>query len=176
MTIGDAFSQNHFFSKGRSLRPACFTYYRASTQRQGNCGLGLETQQTAVVSFLKGDQPQGEYVEVESGKKNQRPQLLAATAAARGGWSAAHCQARPPFPQREFHPNAARLGRGLRLLRHARCEHPYRGPLRGGRWPQTRSFRRAYPMQRRHVHTCFFIRPRASSYGSGYRAKAPLRE
>jgi DNA invertase Pin-like site-specific DNA recombinase len=36
-----------------------------------------------LVSFLKGGQPQGEYVEVESGKKDQRPQLLAAMAAAR---------------------------------------------------------------------------------------------
>jgi DNA invertase Pin-like site-specific DNA recombinase len=31
-----------------------------------------------VVRFLKGDQPQGESIEVESGKKNQRPQLLIA--------------------------------------------------------------------------------------------------
>lgn len=33
-------------------------------------GPGLEAQQTAVVSFLKGTQPLGEYVEAESGKKN----------------------------------------------------------------------------------------------------------
>jgi DNA invertase Pin-like site-specific DNA recombinase len=63
--------------------PAYFAYYRVSTQKQGASGLGLEAQQAAVVRFLKGDQPQGEYVEVESGKKNQRPQLLAAMAAAR---------------------------------------------------------------------------------------------
>ncbi|MFD1874447.1 recombinase family protein [Hymenobacter bucti] len=63
--------------------PAYFAYYRVSTQKQGTSGLGLEAQQAAVVSFLKGVQPQGEYIEVESGKKNQRPQLLAAMAAAR---------------------------------------------------------------------------------------------
>ena len=63
--------------------PAYFAYYRVSTQKQGASGLGLEAQQAAVVSFLKGERPQGEYVEVESGKKNQRPQLLAALAAAR---------------------------------------------------------------------------------------------
>ena len=63
--------------------PAYFAYYRVSTKQQGASGLGLEAQQAAVVSFLKGDQLQGEYVEVESGKKNQRPQLLAAIAAAR---------------------------------------------------------------------------------------------
>jgi DNA invertase Pin-like site-specific DNA recombinase len=63
--------------------PAYFAYYRVSTKQQGASGLGLEAQQAAVVSFLKGVQPQGEYIEVESGKKNQRPQLLAALAAAR---------------------------------------------------------------------------------------------
>ncbi len=63
--------------------PAYFAYYRVSTQKQGTSGLGFEVQQAAVGSFLKGAQPQGEYVEVESGKKNHRPQLLAAIAAAR---------------------------------------------------------------------------------------------
>jgi DNA invertase Pin-like site-specific DNA recombinase len=63
--------------------PAYFAYYRVSTKQQGASGLGLEAQQAAVVSFLKGARPLGEYVEVESGKKNQRPQLLAAMAAAR---------------------------------------------------------------------------------------------
>ena len=63
--------------------PTYFAYYRVSTKQQGASGLGLEAQQAAVVSFLKGGQSQGEYVEVESGKKNQRPQLLAAMAAAR---------------------------------------------------------------------------------------------
>ena len=63
--------------------PTFFAYYRVSTQKQGASGLGLEAQQAVVTSFLKGSQPQGEYVEVESGKKNQRPQLLAAIAAAR---------------------------------------------------------------------------------------------
>ena len=50
---------------------AYFAYYRVSTKLQGASGLGLEAQQAAVVSFLKGEQPQGEYVEVASGKKNQ---------------------------------------------------------------------------------------------------------
>jgi len=63
--------------------PDYFAYYRVSTKQQGASGLGLDAQQAAVVSFLKGGQPQGEYVEVESGKKNRRPQLLAALVAAR---------------------------------------------------------------------------------------------
>ncbi|KAA5539043.1 recombinase family protein [Adhaeribacter rhizoryzae] len=53
-------------------------YYRVSTAKQGASGLGLEAQQYAVASFLKGGKIAGEYIEVESGKKNNRPQLLAA--------------------------------------------------------------------------------------------------
>lgn len=58
-------------------------YYRVSTAKQGASGLGLEAQQYAVTSFLKDGQIAGEYVEVESGKKNNRPQLLAAIDQAR---------------------------------------------------------------------------------------------
>lgn len=55
------------------------TYYRVSTQKQGNSGLGLEAQQAAVRSFVT-DQSHivEEYIEIESGKKNARPQLQAA--------------------------------------------------------------------------------------------------
>jgi DNA invertase Pin-like site-specific DNA recombinase len=48
--------------------PAYFAYYRVSTQQQGASGLGLEGQRAAVVSFLKGGQPQAEHIEVESGE------------------------------------------------------------------------------------------------------------
>ncbi|MCC9138924.1 recombinase family protein [Pontibacter silvestris] len=54
-------------------------YFRVSTRRQGESGLGMEAQQYAVRSFLKTeDTILEEYVEVESGKRNNRPQLLAA--------------------------------------------------------------------------------------------------
>jgi len=58
-------------------------YYRVSTQKQGASGLGLEAQQAAVQAFVaEPAQLLTEYVEVESGKKNYRPQLLAAMAEA----------------------------------------------------------------------------------------------
>src|SRR5262245_59812364 len=56
------------------------TYYRVSTQQQGRSGLGLEAQRHAVRQFLDGGRWRvlKEYVEVESGKHADRPQLAAA--------------------------------------------------------------------------------------------------
>jgi DNA invertase Pin-like site-specific DNA recombinase len=53
------------------------SYLRVSTAEQGRSGLGLEAQRAAVQSFLNGGQWDllKEYVEVESGKKSNRPQL-----------------------------------------------------------------------------------------------------
>lgn len=59
-------------------------YYRVSTQRQGQSGLGLEAQQKAVADYLNGGSWQlvAEFTEVESGKSDKnRPQLAAALAA-----------------------------------------------------------------------------------------------
>jgi DNA invertase Pin-like site-specific DNA recombinase len=51
-------------------------YYRVSTVRQGESGLGLEAQKSSVESFLRGRGALlAEFVEVESGKKVRRPQL-----------------------------------------------------------------------------------------------------
>ena len=55
-------------------------YYRVSTERQGASGLGLEAQQEAVSNFInrQGYNIVKVFTEVESGKNNKRPQLLAA--------------------------------------------------------------------------------------------------
>jgi len=57
-------------------------YYRVSTTAQGVSGLGLEAQRKAVRDFNGGDLIE-EFTEVESGKRNDRPQLEAALAACR---------------------------------------------------------------------------------------------
>lgn len=59
-------------------------YYRVSTAGQGKSGLGLAAQREIVQRFMKvGDQLLPEFVEVESGKKSNRPQLMAAIAYAK---------------------------------------------------------------------------------------------
>jgi hypothetical protein len=60
-------------------------YLRISTTKQGKSGLGLEAQRKAVTDFLNGGNWQlaKEFVEVESGKKADRPQLMKAFQACR---------------------------------------------------------------------------------------------
>jgi DNA invertase Pin-like site-specific DNA recombinase len=60
-------------------------YYRVSTDRQGRSGLGLEAQQKAVRDYLNGGDWKiaAEFVEVESGKRADRPELGKALEACR---------------------------------------------------------------------------------------------
>jgi DNA invertase Pin-like site-specific DNA recombinase len=52
-------------------------YFRVSTQKQGASGLGLEAQEEAVRTYLKGGHWRliGEFKEIESGTRNSRPAL-----------------------------------------------------------------------------------------------------
>ena len=61
------------------------SYLRVSTKRQGKSGLGLEAQRHAVDEFLNGGDWSlvKEFVEVESGKRADRPQLEASLKACR---------------------------------------------------------------------------------------------
>jgi DNA invertase Pin-like site-specific DNA recombinase len=61
------------------------SYLRVSTDKQGKSGLGMEAQRRAVADYLNGGRWKlvGEFVEVESGKRDDRPQLAAALAACR---------------------------------------------------------------------------------------------
>ena len=57
-------------------------YYRVSTDRQGASGLGLDAQRRVVADFATGrGDILAEFTEIESGRKNDRPELHAAIAA-----------------------------------------------------------------------------------------------
>ena len=54
-------------------------YYRVSTERQGRSALGLEAQQHAVGIFINGgSELVAEFTEIESGKRDERPELAKA--------------------------------------------------------------------------------------------------
>lgn len=60
------------------------SYLRVSTDKQGRSGLGLEAQRKAVTDYLgTGPELISEFVEVESGRKSDRPELGKALAACR---------------------------------------------------------------------------------------------
>lgn len=67
-------------SRGRYI-----SYLRVSTERQGRSGLGLEAQRAAVAAFLNGGRSNlvAEVVEIESGKRADRPKLAEAMALCR---------------------------------------------------------------------------------------------
>jgi DNA invertase Pin-like site-specific DNA recombinase len=59
-------------------------YYRVSTDRQGESGLGLEAQRAAVTRYLGSASLLEQFTEIESGRKHtNRPQLAAALAECR---------------------------------------------------------------------------------------------
>ena len=50
-------------------------YLRVSTQKQGYSGLGLEAQREIIQKYLRDKTPVVEFVEIESGRKKDRPKL-----------------------------------------------------------------------------------------------------
>ncbi|MEI8380915.1 MAG: recombinase family protein [Planctomycetota bacterium] len=74
---------NDYF--GESAVQKIVTYFRVSTAKQGQSGLGLDGQQAAADAFVarRGCQVIGSYTEVESGKRADRPQLAKALAHAK---------------------------------------------------------------------------------------------
>ena len=70
---------------GRIMADSFISYLRVSTNKQGRSGLGIEAQRAAVASYLAGFDaaPLVEFVEVESGKRDDRPELTRALAECR---------------------------------------------------------------------------------------------
>src|SRR5262245_50006133 len=60
-------------------------YYRVSTKRQGASGLGLDGQKAAVAAYALqvGATVMAEYIEIESGRKSDRPELAKALSCAK---------------------------------------------------------------------------------------------
>jgi DNA invertase Pin-like site-specific DNA recombinase len=67
---------------GRPHSGKWIAYYRVSTDRQGDSGLGLDAQRKLVNDYLNGGNwtLAAEFTEVESGKRSDRPQLAATLA------------------------------------------------------------------------------------------------
>src|SRR3954454_945537 len=63
--------------RGKTMK--LIAYYRVSTDKQGQSGLGLEAQRTAVMSYVNGGKLLKEFTEIESGKRTtNRPRLAEA--------------------------------------------------------------------------------------------------
>ena len=56
------------------------SYLRVSTAKQGQSGLGLDAQKTAIEAYVTSKQAEvlKEFIEIESGKNNERPKLAEA--------------------------------------------------------------------------------------------------
>lgn len=82
LTVKERYRRRDFIREDFSV--LFITYLRVSTDRQGKSGLGLEAQRKAVLDYVAGKgEIAAEFVEVESGKRDDRPQLARALAEAK---------------------------------------------------------------------------------------------
>ena len=67
------------------MRGKFVAYCRVSTNKQGRSGLGLDAQRKAVADYLDGGKWElvGEFTEIETGKRADRPELERAIAASK---------------------------------------------------------------------------------------------
>src|SRR5260370_23303289 len=67
---------------GKIMGDSFVSYLRVSTDRQGRSGLGIEAQPRAVASYLAGfgAEPIKEFIQVESGKRADKPEFTRALA------------------------------------------------------------------------------------------------
>ena len=95
------------------------SYLRVSTDRQGKSGLGIEAQRSAVADYLNGGKWSlvKEFVEVESGKRSDRPMLAKAVQACRA-YGAKLVITKPDRLSRDAH---FLLGPGEGWSRFRRC-------------------------------------------------------
>jgi DNA invertase Pin-like site-specific DNA recombinase len=77
-------NQTKVYFGRKPLMPKYVAYFRVSTLRQGRSGLGLAAQQSKVAQFLgPDDELVGEFVEIESGRSDERTELWRAIAHAK---------------------------------------------------------------------------------------------
>src|SRR6266404_9881891 len=111
-----------------SKKPAAFVaYLRVSTVRQGESGLGLEAQRASVEAFarLHGGTIVASFVEVETGKQCDRPELAKALEAARKA-KATLLIAKLDQLARNVAFNANLMDGGVEFVA---CDQPFASPL-----------------------------------------------